>query len=369
MMNARENALALLNKGTPERIGLYDSLWWELQQDWRIQGYLVKEDTETGKSVDVTPEEWFGYDLISVGGWTDNMPVRGYEEVLEETEDWKITKNGAGAIFKWWKKKSGTPEHIDFTMTSREVWEEKYRSLLLKTDDLRLGLDNAKPLFEQWKDGDRATTIHNPFIWEAFRASAGDVSMFESFALDPEWIKDFNRVYTDYYKAHYNRLMEVCGAPDVAYIYEDLGYRNGLFCSPNTLWELYLPYYKELVDFFHERGVCVILHSCGGIEKALPMIIEAGFDALNPMEVKAGCDVLRFAEQYGDKLAFVGGMDVRIFESGDRELIKREVIRLTREMKAIGVRFFFGSDHSLSPNVKYEDYKYALEIYRDNMMY
>ena len=97
--------------------------------------------------------------------------------------------------------------------------------------------------------------------------------------------------------------------------------------------------------------------------------MAAGFDALNPMEVKSGCDVLRFAAEYGDKLAFVGGMDVRIFEAGERDMIKKEVLRLCGGMKALGARFFFGSDHSLSPKVKYEDYMYALEVYRDNCMY
>lgn len=36
---------------------------------------------------------------------------------------------------------------------------------------------------------------------------------------------------------------------------------------------------------------------------------DAGFDALNPMEVGAGCDVVAFAETYGDKLAFAGGVN------------------------------------------------------------
>jgi hypothetical protein len=97
----------------------------------------------------------------------------------------------------------------------------------------------------------------------------------------------------------------------------------------------------------------------------MPLIVAAGFDALNPMEAKAGNDLLKFAEQYGDKLAFVGGMDVRILESGDLDAIGREVIRLADGMKQRGGRWLFGTDHSISTNVTYAAYQHALKVFRE----
>jgi len=201
------------------------------------------------------------------------------------------------------------------------------------------------------------------------RASLGDTCMYQSLLLDPGWIHDYNRVYTDFFRAHFKLLIEEAGVPDGIWLYEDLGYRNGLFCSPKVLEELFFPYYEELVDFFHSYDLPVVFHSCGGIEAALPLIVDAGFDGLNPMEVKAGCDTLRFAEKYGDRLAFFGGLDARILESGDRELIRKGVTELVEGMKAIGARYVFGSDHSISTNVRYADFRYALEVYREHMMY
>jgi len=360
-MTARENAKELIGKGKPERVGLFDCFWPELVRKWKTEGHIEDETEDMAVTLNM--------DIIGVGGWIDSLPLRGYRKVLEETDDWQIVENGAGAELKWWKNKSGTPEHMNFHMSSREIWEKEYRSHLLETDDERLYLPVVKKRFDEWKDNDKFTVFGDMFIWEALRQSAGDVCMFESLILEPEWIHDFNRVYTDFYKNHFGRLMEVCGKPDGVMLYDDLGYKNGLFCSPQTLWELYFPYYKEIVDFFHEKGIYVILHSCGGIEAALPMITAAGFDALNPMEVKAGCNVVKFAEQYGGKLAFVGGFDVRILESGDRALIKRDVGRFMRDMKSVGARFFFGSDHSCSDKVDYDGYMAALEAYRENMLY
>jgi uroporphyrinogen decarboxylase len=87
------------------------------------------------------------------------------------------------------------------------------------------------------------------------------------------------------------------------------------------------------------------------------------------MEVKAGCDPLRLAQKYAEKLSFIGGLDVRILESGDHNIIKSEVVKLTNGMKDAGASFIFASDHSISTDVAYQDYQYALDIYRENCLY
>jgi hypothetical protein len=58
-----------------------------------------------------------------------------------------------------------------------------------------------------------------------------------------------------------------------------------------------------------------------------------------------------------------------VLESGDRDLIRREVAALIEGMKARGARYIFSSDHSLSTNVRYADYLYAVEVYREHMAY
>ena len=87
-------------------------------------------DSECGKLLGSTssrcpPGMYFGYDMAGVGGWFDLHPLRGYSEVLEETDEWEVKRNGSGAALKYWKHHMGTPEHMDFLMTSREVWERE----------------------------------------------------------------------------------------------------------------------------------------------------------------------------------------------------------------------------------------------------
>ncbi len=73
----------------------------------------------------------FHYDMVGTEPWFDVMPLIDYEETVEETEEWKITRNGAGGSLKYWKHKMGTPEHIDFRMTNRAIWERDYRDFLV----------------------------------------------------------------------------------------------------------------------------------------------------------------------------------------------------------------------------------------------
>ena len=339
---------------------------------WRRDDGRWEDVTQPGEYEEPVPAwEHFGYDMVGVGGWFDIMPLRDHSELIEETDEWEVKRNGAGAALKYWKHKSGTPEHVDFLMTSREVWERDYRPHLLEWDVRRLGdLDETRRNFEAARAANAWTHYGHLFIWEAMRQSLGDVTLYTSLLLDPDWIHDYNRVHTDLYKRYFTYLFEQVGVPDGMWLYEDLGYKNGPFASPKALAELIFPYYKEMVDFFHSYDLPVVLHSCGSTAKVLPLVVEAGFDGLHPMERKAeGNDPLAFAEKYGDRLCFVGGLDVRIFETNDRDIIQGEVAAYIDGMKARGARLVFASDHSIPPTVRYDTYRFIVDVYREHMLY
>ncbi len=370
-MNSRELISSMLRKEKVPRMGIKDSFWHETLMRWRDEGHI----TETNPDPSLFYEDRydvnmvFPFDMAGVGGYFNEMPLKDFYEVLEDNDECIISKNGGGATMRNWKLKSGTPEHIDFEMITREIWENKYRPHLLEVDRSRMTIEHDKKELERYRAAGKFTYFGHKLFWELQREMLGDVCMLESMLLDPDWIHDFNRVYTDFYIGHFKLLFEEAGVPDGVWFYEDLGYKGGLFCSPKTLRKLYLPYYQEIVDFIHSYNIPVIFHSCGNIEKALPIIAEAGFDALNPIEIKAGCDLLAFAKEYKDNFVFIGGLDVRLLESGDREMIKAEIIRICTGMKELGARYIFSSDHSISPEVKYEDFLFALEVFQQHWLY
>ena len=357
----------IMRGGTPERVAVMDRPWSDTLKKWITQGYPTDDG---GNPVD--PTIHFGFDTAGCGGWFEWQARMGVGDVIEETDEWKVVKNGNGASLKWWKHKSGTPEHIAFDMSSRKIWERDFRPHLPGTSRKRMTqekIDDTAEALAKHRTGERWTHYGHQFIWENMRASLGDFSLYENLLLDPGWIRDFCRVYTDLYKECFGILIKEAGKPDGIWIYEDLGYKNALFCSPDVYRDLIFPFYAELVSFLHEFDLPVVFHTCGFEEPALDLIVEAGFCAIDPMEVKAGNDPLRIARKYRDKLALIGGLDVRILESGDRDYISRQVIRLVEGMKAAEARYIYMSDHSVSSNVDYDDFRFALDVYRDHMYY
>ncbi len=108
----------------------------------------------------------------------------------------------------------------------------------------------------------------------------------------------------------------------------------------------------------------VVYHGCGNATPLYEDLIEIGLDGYNPLEAKAGLDVVELKKQYGDRLAFVGNIDVRVLEKGDPEAIRAEVMHKLHAAKGGG--WVFQSDHSVSSGVAPDSYALALETLRQH---
>ncbi|MCX7800968.1 MAG: hypothetical protein N2109_11575 [Fimbriimonadales bacterium] len=360
-MQPREVVRAIFDKQIPERMGLNESFWPEtLSEAWPKEGFPKGAD----------PVEEFRYDVRSVGGWFDSSPFRGVWEVLDENEEWRVVRDGRGATLKFWKHKSGTPEHIDFECSSPEVWFAKYREPLLETDPGRLAdVEGGRAAIQECKARGIYSCYSNLFVFELMRATIGDQNFLPAMLEDPAWIEDFCRVNTDFLIRHYEILFREAGLPDAFFLYEDLGYSNGPFCSPATLRELWLPHAKRFVGFLKDHGLQVMLHSCGDVRMLVPLIVEAGVDVLQPLEAKAGCDVLRLGEAFAGRLGFMGNIDVRALSTNDAAKVREEVVGKLTAIRERRIPYVFHSDHSIPPDVSLGTYRLALDLFWEHCRY
>lgn len=341
-------------------MGLYEHFWPEtLNEVWPGQGYPSGE----------SPETVFDYDIAGCGGWFASEPFLGRSEVVAETDEWRVVRDGRGASLKYWKHKSGTPEHIDFEVTTPERWTE-YREPLLSFDRARLGdTGAARAAIESARSRGKFAVLGNLFVFELLRGTLGDQNFLPAMLLEPEWIRDFCQVYLDMFRTHYEVLFREAGVPDGFFLYEDFGYSNGLFCSPKAMRELIMPFERQLVGFLHDYGLPVILHSCGDIRKAVPLIVDAGFDCLQPMEAKAGCDVVEIAREYGSQLAYMGNINVVPLGTNDRDAVRGEIVPKLAALKEMRIPYVFHSDHSIPPTISYDTYRYAIDLLREHGTY
>lgn len=71
---------------------------------------------------------------------------------------------------------------------------------------------------------------------------------------------------------------------------DDWGTQAQLIAASSVYRDLFLPYYRRVNDTIHRLapGVKTFLHSCGAIYDLIDLVIESGFDILNPVQWTAG---------------------------------------------------------------------------------
>lgn len=157
------------------------------------------------------------------------------------------------------------------------------------------------------------------------------------------------------------------GLLDGMVIWGDVAYRKSLFFSPDYWRKYFKPVVKALVDECHAHGLPVIYHGCGNVRPIFGDFVEIGVDAYNPLEAKAGLDVVDLRRQYGHRIAFCGNMDVLTWALGSDEELRRVV--LTKLNAAKGGGFIFQSDHSVPGNISARNYEYVINLVREHGTY
>jgi uroporphyrinogen decarboxylase len=117
---------------------------------------------------------------------------------------------------------------------------------------------------------------------------------------------------------------------DAVFLTDDLGTQQTGLISPALYREMIFPYVSELVGRIKSRGKKVVMHSCGAISQFIPLLIEMGVDAVNPVQVSAaGMNPRDLVRQFGKDIAFWGGgCDTQhAMNAADPELVRADVRR------------------------------------------
>ncbi len=96
---------------------------------------------------------------------------------------------------------------------------------------------------------------------------------------------------------------------DVILFGDDLGMQGGPQISPQMYREFFGPRHREMWRRVKELSRAkIMLHCCGGVRPLLPHLIEAGLDAINPVQVSAaGMQLQKLRDEFAHRLTFWGG--------------------------------------------------------------
>jgi len=176
---------------------------------------------------------------------------------------------------------------------------------------------------------------------------------------NPDRAHEFLDRVVEIHLANLERFLRLVGPSiDIVLFGDDLGSQRGPQLSPAMYEEFFKPRHarmwrraKELAD------VKVMLHCCGGVRPLLPHLIEAGLDAINPVQIScAGMESRGLKADFGRQMTFWGGgCDTHLVLSrGTPEEIREHV----REQIAIfgpGGGFVFQQVHNILADVPPEN--------------
>jgi uroporphyrinogen decarboxylase len=141
---------------------------------------------------------------------------------------------------------------------------------------------------------------------------------------------------------------------DALWLGEDLGTQTSLLIDPSLWRERFKPRHRRIIQRLKAAypALTIIFHSDGAVAPLLDDFIELGVDVYNPVQPNVpGSDPVELKEQFGERIAFFGGIDQqRLLPSGDCEAIRENVRFMARTLGA-GGGYLLAPAHIVQPDV------------------
>lgn len=406
-MTSRERVLAALNHMQPDRVPLdlgstpssgisaiaynnlkrhlgmhtghtriFDVVQQVVQPEWEILDKFGVDVIDIGRVFNTQEEDW--YDTTLADGSVGQYPVwfrpkrtANGDYMVYHADGTLIAKMPQGATFfdqtyfpyaeeypENYDNLDGEMSHVLWSALVHSPWDHAgepdfYQTLRKKTLELRAKTDKALMI----------TCGCNLFEWGTFLRRMDNFLM--DIYTDPENVQ---KLVEQLMIRHLALLEKVCDAVgdivDVLRFGDDLGMDTGMFMSAEKYRQLFKPYHTQLNAYVHKHSrMKTLLHSCGSIYPIIGDLIEAGYDALNPVQTTARqMDPVILKREFGKDITFWGGgcntRSVLNFASPE------EVYQYTRRMIEIFSDeggFVFNQEHNILPDVPPEN---ILAMYR-----
>ncbi|MFB0566075.1 MAG: uroporphyrinogen decarboxylase family protein [Candidatus Aminicenantaceae bacterium] len=401
-MTSRERVLTTLNQGLPDHVpvdfsghrssGIAAIAYPRLRQCLGLPPKPVRvyDMVQQLAIVDEDVLERFGVDTVEMG--------RGF---LLEEKDWKD-----------WSLPDGTPCKIPYYITIKKCGDDWY---LFTDDGCELGVQKKGclyfeqtyyPLMERGIENDDFSDLEDVLdrsIWtgvetpgahlsldeeglremalraKALRDSTDRAiiglfggSMFELpqmlyrmdnylmfMALYPKQVIRLSEKLCEIHLKNLEKWISAVGEYiDIVLFGDDLGGQNGLLFSPEMYRLYYKPYHKKLWMRAKELAdVKVLFHCCGSVRDLMSDLIDAGLDAINPVQITcSGMDSAELKEEFGkDVTLWGGGCDTRdVLPNATPEKVAEHVKEQVRILGR-GGGFIFQQVHNIQADVPPEN--------------
>jgi uroporphyrinogen decarboxylase len=401
-MNSRERILAAFAHSEPDRVpidfGCHRSSGISAQAYVKLRSFLglppsklyVYDFIQQLACIEDDVLDIIGADVVNVGHgyykiddyWKDwNLPdgspckIPAFIEVEKENDSW-VVRGDEGQVICIQKKGMLFFEQTCFPLCDNEEDNtfEKIEYYLKQVMWARLGappspagLDGAGQMIRR-KHAKALRESTDRAIYGTFGGNLVENGQFvfriDNFLVQllsaPDRIHTFLDKLTELHLANLEKYLNAVGPYiDIIGFGDDMGTQTGPQFSPEIYREFFKPRHKLLWNKAKELcpGIKVGLHCCGGVYPLLGDMIEAGLDAINPVQfICTDMGTERLKREFGKDLVFWGGgCDTQsILPNGTPRQVSEHVKRQV-EVLSPGGGFVFQQVHNILANVPPEN--------------
>lgn len=349
-MTSRQRLKTVLAHQIPDRVplGEFGVVYWpETLKRWENEG---------------APEnltEYYGLDRIEVFGFDSYLQLP--TEVLESNDKWRIYRDCNGVTVKEWTGGSeySPPSRIDSLIKNWDEWL-KYKGNL-KVDPARIAPEMMQA-YHTYHADDKFVAISpiEPmwFLIEVINSFETGLPLLMD---EPELSMDIMSTFTDFTIGMCQLCVDQGAKFDGLWFFSDLCYKNGMLFSPKCYREMLLPLHLKFREWCDSQGIPMLLHCDGDVREFIPLLIEAGFDAIQPLEARCGNDVRELKKIHGNDIVFFGNISADVLSNGTDAEVEEEVRTKVLAAKE-GGGYIYHIDHSVPPTISFECYSKVIDL-------
>ena len=301
-------------------------------------------------------------DSFIPGGSFDDFCAKYLDAFVIDLDYKKIRQSATRTVNEWGIVNENTGEAHGYPIDGPIHSREELEAFTPPRADAPYRYDTVDRILKQYGD-EKAVIVHLNDVWSL----PSRMMPFDDYLMtlmdEPELIQDILKMTVDVQI----ELAQNLARRGVQFVYtgDDYAYNSGPMMSPAIFREIFYPELKRVVQAYKDLGLYVIKHTDGNIMPILDMILDAGFDCLDPIDPIAGMSLEHIKKTYGDRIAIKGNVNCAttlVYGS------VQETIDETRKCLQIGMPgsgYIISSSNTIHSSVNPENYKAMLETIKE----
>ncbi len=340
---------------------------------------------EPGWPRESTLEAWHRQGLAPGVDWLDQLwlslklpetapqapPDMGVSFIMMPTFEEKILEHQAGHIIiqDWMGAITEISDEYDFSYirSARDFVTRKWHEFPVKNrqdwiDKIRWRYAFSKDRYPQdfenrcheINQNDTELTLNIPGPFWQLREWCGFENLCVLFVEQPDFVQEMIDFWEDFVLKVLKPVLARVKLDNIVFS-EDMAYKQHSMISPRMVRRFLLPTYHNWVATVKSSGCSLVsIDSDGFIGELIPIWLEAGFNCCTPIEVAAGNDIVEFRKQFGNKMAYMGGIDKRAVANGG-EVMRDEIYRVIPPLVKDG-GYIPAIDHGVPPDISWQNF-------------